>query len=263
MSRRLTLVDAMGLGPAWYPRGTYPQAEAEAPLATAAAQPVYGESATLLPPQENKPAVPTPAPPAQSEPAAVAPGVAAQPTPQLGWAALAQTVAACQACPLAATRRQTVFGRGNPEARWMLVGEAPGEQEDRQGEPFVGRAGQLLDNMLAALGLDRERDVYIANVIKCRPPGNRNPEPAEIATCRGYLDAQIAHVKPDIILALGRFAAQTLLGSNETIGRLRGREHRLGDIPLVATFHPAYLLRSPSEKARAWQDLLLACRLLG
>lgn len=263
MSRRLTLVDAMGLGPAWYPRGVYPQAEIDAPVAAAAAQPADAVHATPAPLPESQPAARARPLPAQQEPAPPAPAIATPSAPALGWDTLAQTVAACQACPLAATRRQTVFGRGNPEARWMLVGEAPGEQEDRQGEPFVGRAGQLLDNMLSALGLDRDRDVYIANVVKCRPPGNRNPEQAEIAACRGYLDAQIAHVKPDIILALGRFAAQTLLGSDEAIGRLRGKEHRLGTIPLIATFHPAYLLRSPAEKARAWQDLLLARRLLG
>jgi len=156
-----------------------------------------------------------------------------------------------------------VFGVGHPHAHWMVVGEAPGEQEDRQGEPFVGKSGQLLDNMLRAIGLTRAQaepaqQVYIANTIKCRPPGNRNPEPEELAQCEPFLIRQVELVKPKIILAMGRFAVQSLLRSNEPIGRLRGRVHRYQGVPLIVTYHPAYLLRNLEDKARAWDDLCLA-----
>jgi uracil-DNA glycosylase len=152
---------------------------------------------------------------------------------------------------------------GHPHAHWMVVGEAPGEQEDRQGEPFVGKSGQLLDNMLRAIGLTRAQaepaqQVYIANTIKCRPPGNRNPEPEELAQCEPFLIRQVELVKPKIILAMGRFAVQSLLRSNEPIGRLRGRVHRYQGVPLIVTYHPAYLLRNLEDKARAWDDLCLA-----
>jgi DNA polymerase len=181
----------------------------------------------------------------------------------MDWATLRGTVAGCEACGLCRGRRNTVFGVGNTRARWMLVGEAPGEQEDRLGEPFVGRAGQLLDRMLAATGLTRaedeaERQVYIANVIKCRPPGNRNPLPEEVAQCEPYLLRQVALVQPRLILAMGRFAVQSLLKSSEPIGRLRGRVHDYHGVPLVVTYHPAYLLRNPADKALAWDDLCLA-----
>jgi DNA polymerase len=156
-----------------------------------------------------------------------------------------------------------VFGVGNEQAHWMIVGEAPGEQEDLQGEPFVGPAGQLLDNMLRAIQLTRapgtpEQQVFIANTLKCRPPRNRNPEPEELARCATYLDRQIALVQPRIILAMGRFAVQSLLQSNEAIGRLRGRVHDFRGIPLIVTYHPAYLLRNLVDKVRAWEDLCLA-----
>jgi uracil-DNA glycosylase family 4 len=143
-------------------------------------------------------------------------------------------------------------------ADWLFVGEAPGGEEDRRGEPFVGPAGQLLDNMLAALGLRRGGNVYIANILKCRPPGNRDPKPQEAEACRGFLDRQIALIRPRVIVALGRVAAQNLLGSDELLGRLRAREHSYHGTPLVVTYHPAYLLRSPGEKAKAWQDLVRA-----
>ncbi|PTN51277.1 uracil-DNA glycosylase [Achromobacter xylosoxidans] len=172
-------------------------------------------------------------------------------------------VVACSACGLCKGRRNAVFGHGGQPTRWLVVGEAPGEQEDRQGQPFVGRSGQLLDAMLSSVSMSRERDVFITNVIKCRPPGNRNPKPEEIAACSPYLMRQIALLKPERILVLGRFAAQTLLGTDATIGSLRGRVHQLKtdegrEIPVIVSYHPAYLLRSPSEKARAWQDLRLA-----
>ena len=185
----------------------------------------------------------------------------------LDWAALREAVASCRACALCESRQQTVFGVGHPRAHWMIVGEAPGEQEDRQGEPFVGLAGQLLDNMLHAIGLTRaeappERQVYIANTLKCRPPKNRNPEPAETATCAPFLERQIALVQPRIILAMGRFAAQALLASTEPLGKLRGRAHAWRGVPVIVTYHPAYLLRTPADKARAWEDLCLAATLV-
>ncbi len=180
-------------------------------------------------------------------------------------AQLRQEVLACTACGLCQGRKHAVFGDGARPVRWLVVGEAPGEQEDRRGLPFVGRSGQLLDAMLASVGMSRERDVFIANVIKCRPPGNRNPKPEEIAACSPYLMRQIALLEPERILVLGRFAAQALLGTDATIGSLRGRRHVLKteagrEISVVVSYHPAYLLRSPSEKARAWQDLQLALR---
>ncbi|WP_144640242.1 uracil-DNA glycosylase [Bordetella genomosp. 13] len=174
-------------------------------------------------------------------------------------------VTGCEACGLCRGRRNAVFGMGAEAPRWMVVGEAPGEQEDRQGLPFVGRSGQLLDAMLASVGMSREQTVFIANVIKCRPPGNRNPTPDEIAACSPYLMRQIALLKPERILVVGRFAAQTLLGTDATIGSLRGRVHHLElegrSIPVIVSYHPAYLLRSPGEKARSWQDLRLAATL--
>jgi DNA polymerase len=170
------------------------------------------------------------------------------------WPALHQQVAACQRCDLAHTRHQVVVGRGNEQARLLIIGEAPGEQEDRQGQPFVGKAGQLLENMLAAAGISSAQDAYICNVIKCRPPGNRNPTPHEIARCQPYLRWQIDTIQPDLIVALGRFAAHTLLNSQAPISALRNQQHQAYGRPLIVTFHPAYLLRSPAEKAKAWQD---------
>jgi uracil-DNA glycosylase family 4 len=177
----------------------------------------------------------------------------------LDWDALSATVSGCERCALHSTRTQTVFGVGNRAARWMFIGEAPGAEEDRQGEPFVGRAGQLLTSMLKALGLKRE-DVYIANVLKCRPPGNRDPRPEEARSCRGYLERQIELVDPALIVAVGRVAAQTLLETDAALARLRGRVHGLGarQRPLMVIYHPAYLLRSPGEKRKAWLDLIEA-----
>jgi uracil-DNA glycosylase family 4 len=181
----------------------------------------------------------------------------------LDWGALRERVAACRACRLCEGRTQTVFGVGHERAHCMIVGEAPGENEDLQGEPFVGAAGQLLDRMLQAVGLTRSaadaaQQVYIANTLKCRPPRNRNPEPDELALCSAYLWRQIELVQPRLLLAMGRFAVNTLLASDEPIGRLRGRVHRWRELPVVVTYHPAYLLRNPADKARAWADLCLA-----
>jgi DNA polymerase len=177
------------------------------------------------------------------------------------WDELRTTVAACTSCSLHTSRTQTVFGVGDPQADWMIIGEAPGAEEDRRGEPFVGRAGKLLDEMLRAVGRSRDR-VFIANILKCRPPNNRDPKAEESAACRGYLQRQIELVEPKIILAVGRIAAQLLLETDEPVGRLRGSRHQLGDTPLVVTYHPAYLLRSPTQKRKAWDDLRLAKRLI-
>jgi uracil-DNA glycosylase family 4 len=179
------------------------------------------------------------------------------------WESLKARVKDCTDCKLRAGCTQTVFGVGDEQADWMLVGEAPGADEDRQGEPFVGQAGKLLDNMLAAIGLERGRNVYIANVIKCRPPGNRNPEPDEVAKCAPHLLSQIELVKPRLILAMGRFAAQTLLQTEASIASLRGKVHQYAGVPLVVTYHPAYLLRSLEEKSKSWQDLVFARKTLG
>ena len=179
----------------------------------------------------------------------------------LTWDDLRAAVAACTNCSLHTSRTQTVFGVGDPQADWMIIGEAPGAEEDRRGEPFVGRAGKLLDEMLRAVGRSRDR-VFIANILKCRPPNNRDPKAEESAACRGYLQRQIELIEPKIILAVGRIAAQLLLETDEPVGRLRGSRHQLGDTPLVVTYHPAYLLRSPSQKRKAWDDLCLATRLM-
>jgi len=213
--------------------------------------------------------------------AAPRPGVEAKPAPAVAtlgprpagidamdWPELRAAVATCTACKLCKARKQTVFGVGNPRAHWMIVGEAPGEQEDLQGEPFVGKSGQLLDNMLRSIKLSRadgtpQQQVYIANTVKCRPPGNRNPEPEELAQCEPFLIRQLELVRPKIILAMGRFAVQSLLRSHEPIGKLRGRVHRYQGLPLIVTYHPAYLLRSPEDKAKAWDDLCLAVQTVG
>jgi uracil-DNA glycosylase len=176
----------------------------------------------------------------------------------LGWKEFAADVEGCTACGLCRTRNKTVPGVGDMHAEWMFVGEAPGAEEDARGEPFVGQAGRLLDNMLAALGMRRGKNVYIANVLKCRPPGNRTPEPLEVEACRPYLDRQIALIQPKLIIALGRSAATTLLNVDATIASLRGRVHRYRGVPLVVTYHPAYLLRNLPDKAKAWEDLCLA-----
>lgn len=262
-------------------------AEARAPATEPAARHVALQAAPAAAPpapsaEEPRVVHESPAPAGHGQPLSVAaPKVAPVQTPPplvlteglsdvatLDWAALQDRVASCQACGLCQGRRQSVFGVGDPRARWLVVGEAPGENEDLQGEPFVGQAGQLLDNMLRALGLSRTAEgaqaVYIANVIKCRPPANRNPQPQEVQCCTPYLQRQIALLQPQIILALGRFAAQALLQASVPevatlpLGRLRGQVHRHGAVPVVVSYHPAYLLRTPQDKAKAWADLCLA-----
>lgn len=187
---------------------------------------------------------------------------------QLDWPELKTMVKDCTACKLRAGCTQTVFGVGDEKADWLFVGEGPGADEDAQGEPFVGQAGKLLDNMLAAIKLKRGRNVYIANIVKCRPPGNRTPETDEVATCFPYLQRQIELIRPRLIVALGKTAATSLLGRDETLASLRGNLHRYRlkdarDIPLIVTYHPAYLLRTPMDKAKAWQDLCLAVETMG
>ena len=178
------------------------------------------------------------------------------------WQELQDEVSHCTRCDLHRGRTRTVFGVGNAHADWLIIGEAPGADEDKQGEPFVGRAGKLLNNMLLAMGMQREQ-VFIANILKCRPPNNRDPRPAEVACCETYLQAQIAMIQPKIILALGRVAAQNLLKVDTPIGRMRGKQYTYphADIPVVVTYHPAYLLRSPRQKQKSWQDLQLAMKI--
>jgi DNA polymerase len=177
---------------------------------------------------------------------------------KLDWTELKAAVASCTACELHKTRTQTVFGVGDENADWLFIGEAPGAEEDAQGEPFVGQAGKLLDNMLKSIGLKRGENVYIANVVKSRPPNNRNPLPEEIAACLPYLRRQIELIQPKLIVTLGKIASETLLGREATISSLRGKVHAYQGIPLIVTYHPAYLLRTLQDKAKAWEDLCLA-----
>ncbi|WP_175977365.1 uracil-DNA glycosylase [Burkholderia sp. BCC1047] len=230
------------------------------------AQTASGASPDTMPPKDDAPPAADDdfawfdaAPPGESTPVPLAESrPAGTPVATLDWDALAARVADCTLCRLCEKRTNTVFGVGDREADWMLIGEAPGENEDKQGEPFVGQAGKLLDNMLQSLSLKRGDNVYIANVIKCRPPGNRNPEPDEVASCEPYLQRQVALVKPKLIVALGRFAAQTLLKTDASIASLRGRVHAYEGVPVIVTYHPAYLLRSLQDKSKAWADLCLA-----
>jgi len=179
---------------------------------------------------------------------------------RMDWSGLKAAVAGCSACGLRKTCTQTVFGVGDERADWLLVGEAPGAEEDARGEPFVGQAGKLLDAMLASIELNRADGVYIANVLKCRPPGNRNPEHSEVAQCSPFLARQLELIRPKLILAMGRFACQTLLNTDASIASLRGRLHRYQGVPLIVTYHPAYLLRTLPDKAKAWEDLCFARR---
>ncbi len=234
-ARRSEVLAEMGLTPQWVRR----QAPVTPPVV-----------ATVAPPALTRE---IPAPAARDDARAVR--IAA-----LNWKEFAADVDACNACGLCRTRNRSVPGVGDSEAEWMFVGEAPGAEEDTRGEPFVGQAGRLLDNMLAALQMTRQRNVYIANVLKCRPPNNRTPEPAEAESCQPYLARQIALLRPRVIVALGKSAASLLLRTDATIGSLRGRVHDYGGVPLIVTYHPAYLLRTPADKAKAWEDLLLARR---
>jgi len=239
-SRRLAYLKALDVD-VWERRDVSvgaPQARADAP---AAAVPAAAQISTAAEPPA----------PAVADDADVS---------QLGWEDLATAVRTCTKCPLHATRTNGVFGVGDRAARWLIIGEAPGMDEDKQGEPFVGRAGQLLNSMLKAIGLAREQ-VFIANILKSRPPNNRDPKPEEVRACIPYLYRQIQLVNPTLILCVGRIAAQTLLDVDTPIGKLRGTVHRIVDNrPMIVTYHPAYLLRSPVEKRKSWADLLLALR---
>ncbi|AOF81341.1 uracil-DNA glycosylase, 4 family protein [Methyloversatilis sp. RAC08] len=257
MNRRASVLREMGLAPLWRLRDA-PGARADSPPAEQHAA-VAGVSDTAAL------AAPVRAPAAAARPAAmpaaaplVAPAPAHVATDGLDWEALEAAIGACRACPLHERRTMAVPGVGDRAADWLFVGEGPGAEEDLRGEPFVGQAGKLLDAMLAAIGLARGRNVYIANAVKCRPPGNRTPEAAEMATCQPYLERQIALIQPRIIVALGRPAAQTLLGGEVKINAARGRLFDRAGIPVVVTYHPAYLLRSPQDKAKAWEDLCFA-----
>ncbi len=244
-----------------------------APKAAASAPQQQPEPA---PPQASAPATPAPTPPPAAAPVAPPPPTAvplmrpahAGEIQAMDWPTLRETVAGCQACGLCKSRKNTVFGVGDEQADWMIVGEAPGQNEDLQGEPFVGAAGQLLDLMLGAVGRSRTGQgpqgggTYIANVLKCRPPANRNPQPEEVAQCEPYLVRQVALVRPRIIIAMGRFAVQSLLKTTDPIGRLRGRVHRYQGVPVIVSYHPAYLLRTPADKSKAWADLCLALHTL-
>lgn len=242
--RRELFLDEMGLTPLWRLRTTaVTGAAADAQLHASAADASRADVAA--------PASPQTAVAAEERDAGIA---------RMDWAGLKAAVAACTACGLRRTCKQTVFGVGDEQAAWLLAGEAPGAEEDARGEPFVGQAGKLLDAMLAGIGLKRGEDVYIANVLKCRPPGNRNPEAAEVAQCAPFLARQVELIRPRLILALGRFACQTLLDTDASIASLRGRVHRYQGVPLIVTYHPAYLLRSLPDKAKAWEDLCFARR---
>ena len=248
MTDRSTILREIGLTPIWSLRG-----------ATTHVADVI--AATGEPHQ----AVPAPV----AEPMALAEPPTALPDPNreasiaaMSWEELITSIAQCTACKLSKTRNKTVPGVGDRAPTWMVIGEAPGENEDKQGEPFVGKAGQLLDAMLAAVGKRRTGGVFIANVIKCRPPGNRNPEPDEIAACAPYLKRQIALASPKLLLAAGKFSGQTLLNCDDTVGAMRISGGQFAGIPVVVTYHPSYLLRSPLEKGKAWDDLMKARALM-
>ena len=240
-SRRDEMLKEMGIGPLWHLRaapGTL--GDEEAPVTAAAETPCAGIAA-----------------PAQPADAGDARRDAVM---RMEWPELKAVVARCTACALHATRTQAVFGVGDENADWMFVGEGPGADEDMLGDPFVGMAGKLLDNMLAAIRLARGENVYIANVVKCRPPGNRNPEPGEASACAPFLERQIELVKPKLLIALGRVAALNLLDREASIASLRGRVLDYKGTPLIVTYHPAYLLRNLTDKAKAWEDLCFAVK---
>lgn len=240
MTDRSAMLREMGLTPIWALRG------ATSP-----------EAASAREPQPELAAVAEAT--ARVEPLAAQPDANREATiAALTWDELVTSIAHCTACKLSTTRNKTVPGVGDRAPSWMVIGEAPGENEDRLGEPFVGKAGQLLDAMLAAVGKKRTQGVFIANVIKCRPPGNRNPEPDEIEACAPYLKRQIALASPKLLLAAGKFAAQTLLNSDDTVAAMRASGGQFAGIPVVVTYHPSYLLRSPHEKSKAWDDLIKA-----
>lgn len=237
-TRREELLREIGISPVWRLRAAPP-----------AAAEIAGTGQVAREPEAPSPA--------RSSAAVVAP------PPGMDWDALKSCVASCTACELHVKRNKTVFGVGDEQADWLFIGEGPGADEDAQGEPFVGQAGKLLDNMLAAIALKRGTNVYIANIVKCRPPGNRNPLPEEAQACSGYLQRQIELIQPKLIIALGKVAAVNLLGRDASIASLRGKVHTHRGIPLIVTYHPAYLLRTLNDKAKAWEDLCFAVDTMG
>lgn len=262
MQQQLQYLEAMGIQ-AWQLRRPEATADAGAPAEYPAGAPV--EASTSEPYRPESPLRELAVPEAPAPESSILVRSPARPdVVGMDWEALETGVSQCTLCELHSTRTHTVFGVGNRRADWLVIGEAPGKDEDLQGEPFVGRAGQLLNAMLRAVGLQREQ-VYIANILKCRPPNNRDPRPEEVVCCEPYLARQIALIQPGIILAVGRIAAQNLLKTDTPIGKLRGTVHHYADtgIPLIATYHPAYLLRSPLDKRQAWKDLQLAMATLG
>lgn len=252
LSREQMLVE-MGVAPLWVRRDAVAATAAAAPPATLPAEPA----------EARQPAV-RPAPPAVAAASSAANAQSAPLLPVSGmdWQELGRQVAGCRACALGEQRRQAVFGVGDLNPDWLFIGEGPGAEEDAQGEPFVGQAGKLLDNMLASLAIARGNKVYIANAVKCRPPGNRTPEAGEMAACQPYLERQIALLKPKIIVLLGKAAVHAVLHDDKSLASLRGKRFEYAGISVVVTYHPAYLLRNLPDKAKAWEDLLFARRVL-
>ena len=253
LSREQMLVE-MGISPIWVTRDTVPPADERT------ASPLPAEPAPLAARDAASPSSVVP-PVAEAVPAR-ADGKAKVEVGDLDWPALARQVAECRACSLCEQRNQAVFGVGDTNPDWLFIGEGPGSEEDARGEPFVGQAGKLLDNMLAALDIARGNRVYIANAVKCRPPGNRTPEAAEMAACWPYLERQIALLKPKVIVLLGKAAVHAVLHDDKPLGSMRGKPYEFAGIPVVVTYHPAYLLRNLPDKAKAWEDLLFARRIL-
>ncbi len=259
LTREQMLVE-MGISPIWVLRepaeapSEAPAPAAEEVMPAAVADPAGVAAAADIPVEPHSEAAPGPL----AEPSAAAlPAIA-----EASWPELARRVADCRACPLGAQRRQAVFGVGDPNPDWLFIGEGPGAEEDARGEPFVGQAGKLLDAMLAALDIARGDKVYIANAVKCRPPNNRTPEAAEMAACRPYLERQVALLRPKIIVLLGKAAVHSVLHDDKALAALRGKRFEFAGIPVVVTYHPAYLLRNLPDKAKAWEDLLFARRVL-
>jgi uracil-DNA glycosylase family 4 len=248
---REALLKELELLPVWRPRATMAEA---APVIEAVAEVEKTAEVSIAPSPAPQPLTPEPVE------IITQPAIAKADIAEMDWEALDAAIKACEACSLAKTRTQTVTGVGDRNAEWLFVGEAPGAEEDRRGEPFVGQAGKLLDNMLAAIELKRGENVYIANVLKCRPPENRDPHGEEVVKCDPFLKRQVELIKPKLIVAMGRFAAQSLLNTDNAIGALRGKLHDYNGVPVIVTYHPAYLLRNLPDKAKAWEDLCYARR---
>ncbi len=262
---RIEMLREMGITPVWVPRHAKPSLPPESDMAMppeALVDAGFGDAAARTGSGSASQRVPlakmAPAATAMPRSAAAIDPARAERIARMDWPALKDAVAFCQACSLCKSRHSTVFGTGDETADLMIIGEAPGQEEDREGEPFVGQAGKLLDNMLAALDLTRAKNVYVANTLKCRPPGNRNPEPLEMAQCAPHLIRQVELLAPKLILLMGRFAVQSMLETDASIASMRGKRHAWRGVPVVVTYHPAYLLRSLPEKAKAWEDLVFA-----